>query len=222
MKTISNEEIATDVSKILLRLNAVTFNLKKPYRFASGILSPMYTDNRLIISYPKEWQKIIGYLGKMVRKEIGLKNISVLSGTATAGIPHCAALAIALNKPMIYVRSSKKEYGKENLIEGTFKKNATVLIVEDLISTGKSSAQNIRAVKELGGKVEYCIAITTSTKNAYEETFNTMQVKLHTLTNAFTTVAVAVKKKIITTKEQQMILDFFEDSRGWGKRMGFE
>lgn len=222
MDTIIDKKIAYQVSKLLLSIKAVTINTKKPYRYTSGILAPMYTDNRLLISYPKIWKKIIDYYALGIKKSIGLKDVQVLSGTATAAIPHAAALAMKLNLPMVYVRSSKKEHGKENLIEGTFKKDSQVLIIEDLISTGKSSAQNVETIRAKGGVVKNCLAITTSTKNAYVETFKNMKVKLYTLTNASLTVETAVKEGYITRDQQQMVEVFFEDSKGWGKKMGFE
>lgn len=218
---VVDPKLAKVASEILLNIKAVVINTKKPFRFTSGMLSPMYTDNRLLISYPTEWQQILTLYVKAIKKVIGLSNFDVLSGTATAAIPHAAALACVLNKPMVYVRASKKEHGKENQIEGTFKKSSRVLIIEDLISTGKSSGQNADAIRSAGGKVESCVAITTSTSPvAYENTFKEMKVKLFTITDAQTTVEVATQKKYITKEQKDSVDSFLANPPGWAKKIG--
>lgn len=222
MDSIIDKKIAYEVAGLLLKIRAVTINTDKPYRYTSGILAPMYTDNRLLISYPIVWQKVIDYYIEAIKKAVGLQKFDVLSGTATAAIPHASVLALKLSLPMVYVRSSKKAHGKENLIEGTFKKGSKVLVIEDLISTGKSSAQNVLAIRENGGKVTDCIAITTSTKNAFVETFKNLKIRLFTLTNAIITVQAALEKGYINQKQYDMVELFFEDPKGWGKKMGFE
>lgn len=221
MDSIVDVKIAENISNATLHIKAVTFNIKKPYKYISGIFSPMYTDNRLIMSYPEAWEKVIeGYL-HIIKTVVGVENIDVLSGTATAGIPHAAALAYILKKPMVYVRSSKKEHGKENLIEGTFTPGQKVLIIEDLISTGKSTAGNVEAVREAGGIVDSCVAITTSTVNAYDKTFEDMKVKLLTITNVSTTLDVAAREKYITDEDKKSVSEFLADSLNWGKNHGF-
>lgn len=222
MITTVDATIARRAARILLSLGAVTINTKKPYRYTSGILSPMYTDCRLFISYPKEWKKILGMYVRVIKKHIGLSKFDVLSGTATAAIPHAAALSILLDKPMVYDRSSKKEHGKGNQIEGTFKNGSRVLIVEDLISLGKSSGENIAAIRNAGGKVSTCIAITTSTSAAFEKAFEEFKVRLITLTNVLTTIDVAFAKKLINLKQKKSVEGFLQDPPSWGKKMGFE
>lgn len=222
MKTRNTDSIARKTSEILLSLGAVTINTKKPYRYTSGMLSPMYTDCRLLISYPKEWKKILDLYISVIKKHIGVSSFDVLSGTATAAIPHASALSILLKKPMVYVRSSKKEHGKGNQIEGTFRKGSRVLIVEDLISIGKSSSQNIEAIRLAGGKVNDCIAITTSTKSAFAPAFDGHKVRLTTLTDVVVTIAVALKTGRITQKQHDSVAQFLEDPPRWGKKMGFE
>src|SRR5262245_52524696 len=119
------------IAQLLLEIKAVALNVKQPFRFASGILSPIYCDNRLIISYPEKRKIIIDAFLQII-KEKNL-NYDVVAGTATAGIPHAAWIAERLNKPMIYVRSKAKEHGKKNLVEGLLQKGQKVLVVEDLV-----------------------------------------------------------------------------------------
>jgi orotate phosphoribosyltransferase len=222
MTTLVDDTIAKHVSKLLLTIKAVTINTKKPYRYTSGMLAPMYTDNRLIMSYPKVWNKIIDYYIEAIEKVIGKKHVEVLSGTATAAIPHAAALATRMKLPMVYVRSSKKEHGKENQIEGTFKKGSKVLVIEDLISTGGSAKTNADAVRGEGGTVHHCLAITTSTLHAFEPIMKEAKLTLHTLTNVAVTLDVAAGENYITAKQKKIAQEFFVDPKNWGKKMGFE
>lgn len=222
MTTLVDETIAKHVSKLLLSIKAVTINTKKPYRYTSGMLAPMYTDNRLIMSYPDVWKTIIDYYIEAIDRAIGRKKVDVFSGTATAAIPHAAALATRLQVPMVYVRSSKKEHGKENQIEGTFKKGSHVLVIEDLISTGGSAKTNAEAVRGEGGIVSDCLAITTSTLDAFEPVMSEAKLSLHTLTNVAVTLDVAAKEKYITDKQKKIAQEFFTDPKNWGKKMGFE
>jgi orotate phosphoribosyltransferase len=221
MNTLVSPTIAEQVAKALLQINAISINVNKPFRYVSGMLAPLYTDNRLLISHPKEWKIVIRQYENVIKNTIGLESIDLLSGTATAAIPHAAVLASNLHIPMIYVRSSKKDHGKENLIEGEIKAKSRVLIIEDLISTGSSVTQNVNAIREAQGKVKTCLAITTSTVHAYENTMNDLKIKLYTLTNIQTVIEVAKQLKQINTNEYKTIQAFLLDPPNWGKKFGF-
>lgn len=222
MNTIVEPKIARIVSKELLTIGAVSFNTNKPFRFVSGILSPMYTDNRLLISHPKSWHTVIASYIKVLRKTKLLKRTDVFSATATAAIPHAAALAYELKKSMVYVRSSKKDHGKENQIEGSFSRKSRVLIIEDLVSTGSSTQTNCLAVRESGGTVNTCVAITTSTVHAFESTMKALRIRLITLTDVRTTLWVALTAGYITKDQKLIVESFLVDPSGWGRKMGFE
>ncbi len=221
MNTVVNQTIAREVSKTLLSIGAVTINTKKPFRYASGILSPMYTDNRLLISYPAAWKKVIAAYMRVLKEDDRFGTIDVLSGTATAAIPHAAVLAWRLSLPMVYVRSSKKDHGKGNQIEGAFPKKSRVLIIEDLISTGSSVKTNCLAIREAGGVVNTCLAITTSTTGAYVPTMKELKLHLFTLTNVRMTLEVAASVKKISQSDKESVETFLSDPPNWGKRMGF-
>ena len=120
------------------------------------------------------------------------------------------------------MRSSKKEHGKENLVEGELASGSKVLVIEDLISTGLSVKQNIGGIRGIGGQVSTVIAITTSTRSAFDQTIADLQVRLITLTNADITVQTALEECIISSKQKESIDAFFHDSKSWGKAMGFE
>ena len=122
-----------EIAKILLRIKAVTLSINPSYTWVSGILAPIYTDNRLIMSYPEERKKILKAFIKTIREnEI---KVDAIAGIATSGIPWAAWIAHELNIPMVYVRKKSKEHGKQNLIEGKLEKRKNVVVIEDLIST---------------------------------------------------------------------------------------
>lgn len=221
MDTLVDKQIAQEVAKQLLKIKAVSINTKKPYRYVSGMLAPLYTDNRLLISHPAEWKVVIEKYIDVIQSKLQQKP-DVLSGTATAAIPHAAVIGYQMQIPMIYVRSSKKDHGKENLIEGELKAGSKVLIIEDLISTGKSIGLNVNAIREAGGVVTHCLAITTSNLGAFVETVQGLNIELKTLTNIQTVVEEAVKGKYVSQEEADIVHKFLNNPKGWGHEMGFE
>jgi len=207
------------IAQLLLTLNAVTISPKKPYRYSSGILSPVYSDMRLLISYPKERKIVIKALSDLIIK-LGIPD--VVAGTATAGIPHAAYVSDRLNIPMVYVRGKAKEHGKKSQIEGLFKKGQKAIIIEDLISTAGSSLETLRALKEEGGKVQDIVAIYTYTMPVSLSNIRTAGIKLHTLTTFPEVVDMAVKMGKMKESEKETVLEWLKDPSGWGKKMGFE
>lgn len=216
------KSIKSDIAKLLLSIKAVSINTKEPYRYTSGILSPIYCDNRLIMSYPDVRKKIVEAYIAIIKKEIGLKNVEVVSGTAMAAIPQTAWVSDHLKIPMVFVRPSKKEHGKENKVEGTFKKGAKVLIIEDHISTGGSTIDNLTAVKGLGGKVKYAIATTTYEMESAKNAFSENKLKVFTLTTITDILNTAVKLGTLKENEVELVKEWTKDTVGWGKKMGFE
>ena len=157
-----------------------------------------------------------------MKEKIGLDRIDLLSGTATAAVPHAAFIAQRLNLPMVYVRGSKKRHGKENKIEGIVKKGQRVVIIEDLISTGKSLIGNLKAIRKAGGKVKYAITTTTYLMKKAETNFKKNKIKVFTLTDFKKTIDVAVKKKYINQKDRDLVLQWGRNPKNWGKKFGFE
>jgi len=201
------------VAETLLNLNAVMLRTKPPFRWVSGILSPIYTDNRLLMSYPKERDFIVNSFVKMLKKE--KIKFDAFAGTATAGIPWAAWISQKLKKPMIYVRSEAKEHGKENLVEGKIEEGKVYVVVEDLISTGSSSMNTINAVREKNGVVEDCIAIFTYELDKAKNNFEAANVKLHTLTTFTNLIKTAIQKKYIEKSELEHIMDWKKNPEGW-------
>ena len=213
-------EIAKEIADILLSIRAITLSPSKPYRFVSGIFSPIYCDNRLLMSYPEKRKKIIDYFVEVIRERN--LDFDVVAGIASSGIPHAAWLAERLGKPMIYIRKKTKEHGKENLIEGKLEKSQKVVIVEDLISTGSSSVNGVEAVRDQGGIVENCLAIFTYEMEKAKENFRNAKCELIPLSDFTTLIEIAEEKDYIKPEERLKTLEWNKDPQNWGKNMGFE
>lgn len=215
---MKNENITRKTAEMLLKIKAISIRPHNPFKFTSGILSPIYIDNRLVISYPKIRDKIIDFYIKVIKEKIGLNNVNLLSGTAMAAIPHAAFIAQKLNLPMIYVRDVKKGHGKENQIEGVIKKGQRVLVIEDHISTGGSLIGNVRAVRDAEGKVKYAVATTTYLTKKAKQNFQKTKVKVFTLTNYKDIIKVAVQQGYLKEKDRIAVLSWGENPESWGKK----
>ncbi len=216
MQMTTSEQVA----KILLEIKAVTLKPEKPYRYASGILSPIYCDNRLLMFYVDEREQIINYFIQTI-KQNNLQ-FDIIAGTATAGIPHAAWLAEKLKKPMIYIRASAKEHGKGNQIEGKLEKGQKVLVIEDLISTGGSSVAAVEVAREARGIVTDCVAIFTYEMQKAKDKFSQADCNVITLSNFSTLIRIAGENNYISTDAVKNVLEWSKDPAGWGKKMGFE
>jgi len=211
---------AEQVAKILLELNAISLNVKKPFRYASGLLSPIYTDCRVVIAYPDKRSEIRDLYLDAIKKS-GVE-FEVVAGTATAGIPHAAWIADKLNLPMVYVRGKAKDHGKENLMEGIITAGQKVIIIEDLVSTGESSINSVKAVREAGGEVSFVFSIITYGMAKAEANFKANNLELISLTTFGEVVKVAQNLGYINKEDIEVVLEWTKDPANWGKKMGFE
>ncbi len=208
------------VAKILLELNAVSLSPKKPFKYASGILSPVYTDCRVLMAYPDKRRQIRDlYIEAIQNSKV---DFDVVAGTATAGIPHAAWIADKLNLPMVYVRGKAKDHGKENLMEGIIKKGQKAIVIEDLISTGESALNSVNAVRTAGGEISYVFAIITYGMQKAEDSFKENNLKLISLTTFQDIVSQAHKNNKIEKNEMAIVLDWINNPSEWGKKAGFE
>ncbi len=208
------------VAKILLELNAITLNSKKPFKYASGIISPVYTDCRVLMAYPDKRREIRDLYIEAINKS-GAK-FDVVAGTATAGIPHAAWIADKLNLPMVYVRGKAKDHGKENLMEGIIKEGQKAIVIEDLVSTGESAINSVKAVREAGGQIVYVFSIITYGMEKAKTSFAENKLKLVSLTTFADVLNTARKMGHINKEEISTILDWTSDPANWGKKNGFE
>src|SRR3989338_163440 len=207
--------IAEEVAELLLKSEAIILRPEKPFTFASGILSPIYCDNRLLLSKINERERIVDYYIKKIREEkIGFE---VVAGIATASIPWAALIAEKLKKPMIYIRKAKKDHGKENLIEGGLEKGQKVLVVEDLVSTGGTSISSVKAARIEGAVVGKCIAIFTYEMEAAKTGFEEANCQLIALSNFIILIEVAARKGYIKEEQIQMLKEWSANPEEWGK-----
>lgn len=210
-----DKNISERVAKLLLDIGGMTFRFNPPYTYTSGLRSPVYLDNRLVMSFPNIRNEIIGYYVSEIKREIGLENVEYISATATAAIPHGTLVADRLNLPLVYVRPSTKTYGKGGKVEGHLKKGAKVVIVEDHISTAESVVGNALSIRELGGIVKFCIATTSYETKKSQENLRKIGIKLISLTTGKSIVETAYKVGKLTKEEKEKVDLWFADPPNW-------
>lgn len=206
------------VAKVLLEIGAVSINLELPFKYASGILSPIYIDNRLLVSYPDKWPYVIDSFLDVIENVVGLRNFHIIAGTATSGIPHATLIADRLGLPMIYVRFERNEEGEHSRIEGKVRRGDRVVMIEDHITTGKSVLSSIRVLRQLGAIVEWCIAIFTYDMAKSKATFAKENINLVTLCDLSVLMDIAIKLKYIKPADKEVIGEWVKNPKSWIRR----
>ena len=206
----------THVASALLEIGAVGFSPYAPITFKSGILSPVYVDNRRLIFWPRQWWLIIeGFREIIAREKLAF---DVIAGIATGGVPHSSALAYSLQVPSVYVRQQSKEHGQQNRIEGGDVAGQRVLLIEDMITTGGSSLGGVAALRDAGAIVEDCLTITTYGFAMSRQAFQIARINLHALADFHTIVQVALDMGMFGEQELAIIEDWLIDPHGWAER----
>lgn len=203
------ETIGKSVAEDLLKIGAVFFRPNEPFTWASGIKSPVYCDNRLILSAPAVRNRVENAIAETVKREY--PEAEILMGTSTAGIAHAAIAAHILQLPMGYVRSGAKDHGRQNRIEGKLKKGQKTVVVEDLISTGGSVMEVVNALKEAGAEVLGIVSIFTYGMKRGTELLAAENVKNVSLTNFDEVADVAAKTGFIAPEDVRRLLAFRDD-----------
>jgi orotate phosphoribosyltransferase len=201
------------VAEKLLQINAIKLNLQQPYTWASGWKSPIYCDNRKVLSFPYTRDFIKSEMCNLVFDKF--PDIDMLAGVATAGIPWGAMVADQLKLPYIYVRPKPKEHGLGNQIEGFYEKGQRVLVIEDLISTGKSSLQVVDVLKNEGLEVAGMVSIFTYGFQVAADAFTAAGVVQYSLTNYGTLIDLAIEKGIVTPDQQETLLSWRQSPSTW-------
>ena len=210
---VLNKTIASKTASYLLQINAIKLNIQNPYKWSSGWNSPIYCDNRICLSFPK----IRDFLANSIAKEIK-KNISnnfIIAGVATGAIGIGMLVANKLNAPFIYVRPEKKKHGRKNQIEGTLNKNEKVIVIEDLISTGKSSLNAVDAIQNNGAKVIFMIALFTYGFEIAKENFTNKNIELKTLCDYKNLIETAKDNNLINEDEIKSLLKWRKNPEKW-------
>lgn len=201
-------ERAREAAAILLRLGAVAINTKQLFTYTSGIQSPIYTDNRLLISYPVERRRITELLAEAAEEAVGVANLDVVAGTATAGIPFAAWLADRLERPMVYVRGSAKAHGMARQVEGRLSPGQRVVVVEDLITTGGSSLHTADVLLEGGAVVPCCLAIFSYDLRRPRKEFDKRRIALTPLTTLPVLLEVAAASGHLGQEDASTVLSW--------------
>ena len=201
------------VAEKLLQVNAVKLNPENPFTWASGWKSPIYCDNRKILSFPFIRDYIKSELCNVVFEKF--PDAELLAGVATAGIAWGAMVADQLKLPYVYVRPKPKEHGLGNQIEGYYERGQKVVVIEDLVSTGKSSLQVVDVLKEAGLEITGMVSIFTYGFPIAGEMFQEAGVTYYPLTDYSTLIQLAAEKQIISSDQQEILLKWQADPAGW-------
>ncbi|HEX2920678.1 MAG TPA: orotate phosphoribosyltransferase [Bacteroidales bacterium] len=210
------DSFAKRTAEYLLQINAIKLQPSNPFTWASGWKSPIYCDNRKSLSFP-EVRTFIGDSFSSLIKDL-YPDSDLIAGVATGAIAHGVLAADKLGLPFVYVRSGAKEHGLGNQIEGYYKQGQKTVVVEDLISTGGSSLNAVKALREAGCEVLGMVAIFTYEFKKAADAFSAENCKLNTLSNYSSLIETAVKTGYINSAEVETLKKWREDPANWGIR----
>lgn len=211
MNNVSEKQVAEK----LLQIQAIKLSPAQPFTWASGWKSPIYCDNRTVLSYP--------YIRDYIKSELcntvfeTFPDAAVIAGVATAGVPHGAMVADQLKLPFIYVRSKPKEHGMGNRIEGVLQPGQSVVVVEDLISTGKSSLEAVQAIRDAGGEVIGLVSIFNYGFDVAVKAFERAGVPFRSLSNYSAMIELAVEKGLVSADDQETLQAWRSTPDVWGR-----
>jgi orotate phosphoribosyltransferase len=210
---IFNKDTASKTAELLLQINAIKLNSENPFTWASGWKSPIYCDNRVILSFPAIRNYIRDEFSKNIEKQFGKPD--VIAGVATGAIGIGILVAQELGLPFVYVRPEAKKHGRLNQVEGFLQKGQNVIVVEDLISTGNSSLLAVEALRNEGANVKGMAAIFSYGFQVATDNFTNANIDLYTLSNYESLLELAVAKEYITRNEQDLLQEWRKRPSEW-------
>lgn len=211
----NKSDIELKVAEFLLQIKAIKLQPNNPFTWASGWKSPIYCDNRITLSHPSVRTYIRQKLSQLIQEEFGA--VDVIAGVATAGIPQGALVAQELGLPFIYVRAKAKEHGTGSLIEGEIVEGQRVVVIEDLISTGKSSLQAVDALRAAGLSVAGLVAIFTYGFDQADANFIAAKCRYSTLSNYQTLIEYAAEHSFIAQNDIDLLNQWRKNPSEWGQ-----
>ena len=212
---IFNKNTAKKTAEVLLQINAIKLSPKDPFHWASGWKSPIYCDNRMVLSYPVMRNYIKNEMAKNLEQAFGKPD--VIAGVATGAIGIGALVAEVLGLPFVYVRPEAKKHGRKNQIEGHLEKGQNVVVVEDLISTGKSSLAAVEALETAGATVKGMVAIFSYGFQVSKDNFSEKGINLYTLSNYESLLEQALDTGFINEKELEVLSKWNANPAQWAK-----
>ncbi len=204
--------ISNKIVRELLQIKAIKLSPQKPFTWASGLKSPIYCDNRIVLSYPTLRSDIID---AFIEKSRQFVPFDLVAGVATAGIAHGALIADRLELPMIYIRSEAKKHGMGNQIEGRFEPGQRALVIEDLLSTGGSSLKAVEAFRDAGGIVAGVLAIFTYEFEVCSIAFSKANCPFDTITNYSSLIKIASELGVISVEEHLLLSSWNQNPQSW-------
>ena len=212
---IIDKEIAKQTAKYLLQINAIKLNPKNPFTWASGWKSPIYCDNRIILSFPAVREKICSFLSQQIKKTYD--DYDVIAGVATGAIGIGMLVANKLNKPFVYVRADRKKHGRKNSIEGFYKKSQKVVVIEDLISTGNSSLEACQSLISENLKIKGLISIFNYNFEISKLNFESKNISYSSLCSYNYLIDYAVKNNYVSDVELTQLIKWRNNPQEWNK-----
>ena len=213
---IYKDETAITISDFLLQIKAIKLDNTNPFTWASGMRSPIYCDNRVTLSYPEVRTYIRQQFVKAIRDEFA--DVDVIAGVATGAIALGVLVAQEMDLPFVYIRSESKKHGLENMIEGHIEAGQSVVVVEDLISTGNSSLKAVQALRAANCKVKGMVAIFTYQLPVATENFEKENCKLITLADYDTMIKRAVENKYVKDSDLASLTEWRKDPKKWAEQ----
>jgi len=210
---ILNKKIAQKTAELLLQIKAIKLEPQQPFTWSSGWKSPIYCDNRVILSYPVVRNFVKEQLADQIKEQYA--QVDVIAGVATGAIGIGALVAEHLNLPFIYVRPEAKKHGRKNQIEGFLQPEQNVVVIEDLISTGKSSLNAVNALKEARAEVNGLIAIFSYGFDVAAQNFKQQELNVQTLSNYETLLQKAVEDKYLESQDISALKQWRENPSNW-------
>lgn len=208
------EDIALKTAEYLLQIKAIKLNNATPFIWASGMKSPIYCDNRKTLSFPEVRSYLVKQFCKLVTEQYG--DVDVIAGVATGAIAMGVLVAQELGKPFVYIRSSQKSHGLENKIEGVVESGQTVVVIEDLISTGQSSLNAVTSLRDAGCQVKGMAAIFTYQLPVAQENFESANCPLITLTNYTMMLKNALASGYVSEQDEESLKLWRKNPQAWG------
>ncbi|MBN43519.1 MAG: orotate phosphoribosyltransferase [Alphaproteobacteria bacterium] len=209
-------DAARDTAHHLLNIGAVNFRPEDPYTFTSGRVSPSYIDCRHVIAFPLAREAMTAHAVELIDREIGRDNIDVIAGGETAGIPYASFVAVALGKPMVYVRKEPKGFGRMAQIEGALDDEARVLLVEDLTTDGGSKVRFIEALRAASARVEHTyVVFHYGIFTESQATMDELGVELHALATWWDVLDAAREQKAFSVEQLDSVESYLHDPDGW-------